>query len=141
MIQRFDLVEKAVDGVTAEIVRDGVIVMKTLCDSNIGKSELFMSLRTHGFTNLGEVRRAYLETSGQFSAFRAAQPRPGLRFEPAWDVSPPTFYHHGDEVSTQGQMCCCGCGTLIKGAELPERCDNCGGTSWTTAECNAAEDS
>jgi uncharacterized membrane protein YcaP (DUF421 family) len=140
MIQRYNFVEKAIDGVTLEVVRDGVIVQKTLCDRNIGKSELFMSLRTNGFTNLGQVRSAYIETSGKFSAFRADPARPGLRFEPAWDVSPPSFYHHGDDVRSVGQMCCCGCGaTLEKGVALPERCENCGSTSWTTADCSAAE--
>jgi uncharacterized membrane protein YcaP (DUF421 family) len=140
LIQRYDLVEKAIDGATAEIVRDGVIVMKTLGNSSIGKSELFMSLRTHGVTNLGEVRSAYIETSGQFSVFRAEPPRAGLRFEPAWDVAPPPFYYHGDDVTALGQMCCCGCGsTLSEGAALPERCDICGGTSWTTAEDGAPE--
>lgn len=138
MIQRYDRVEKALDGITAEIVRDGVITMKTLCDRNIGKSELFMSLRTQGFTNLGEVRCAYIETSGQFSVFRAQTPRAGLRFEPAWDVSKPAFYYAGDDVRLLGQMCCCGCGaTLGEGSELPERCGLCGGTAFTPAETAA----
>ena len=140
MIQRYEIIEKAVDGVTAEIVRDGVINVKTLCDSNIGKSELFMSLRTKGFTNLGEIRRAYVETSGQFSTFRSKQTLPGLRFEPAWDVSPPTLYRYCDKVPSTGQMCCCGCGTTLnEGTKLPKRCAICAGTTWTTAECPVSE--
>jgi uncharacterized membrane protein YcaP (DUF421 family) len=58
LICRFKPVEKAIDGTTAEIAHDGVIVVQTLLDTNIGKGELFMSLRQQGYTNLGEVRRA-----------------------------------------------------------------------------------
>lgn len=141
LIQRYKTIEKTIDGTTAEIVRDGIINMKTLSNSNIGKSELFMSLREQGFTNLGEIRCAHIETSGHFSAFRAEPARLGLRFEPAWDVTPPITFSPCAEVSNMGVMCCCGCGvTLQKATTLPSKCPTCSGTSWTIAQAPYAPD-
>lgn len=134
LICRYQPVEKVIDGRTAEAIRDGVIVVETVRDAKIGKSELFESLRQAGFGNLGEVRRAYLESSGRFSFFRADTPRPGLSVEPAWDVEPPTTNGPGEHVDPVAGMVCCDCGTLIAGARvLPEHCACCGGSVWTAA--------
>ena len=89
LIFRYRSVEKLIDGVTTEVIRDGVINLQTLRDNKIGKSELFENLREHGYVNLGQVRKAYLESSGRFSFFRARPSRPGLPIEPAWDVFTP----------------------------------------------------
>lgn len=134
LIYRYQPVEKIIDGLTAEAMRDGVIVVRTLRHANIGKSELFESLRQAGFANLGEVRRAYLESSGRFSFFRADTPRPGLSVEPAWDVAPPTKNGPGTPVDLNALMVCCDCGTVVSGTKvLPKECALCGGTTWTAA--------
>ena len=90
LIYRYKAVEKALDRQTGEVIRDCVIVIDTLREHKIGKSELFESLRKQGCTNLGEVRQAYLETSGRFSLFRAKSGRAGLTIEP-----PRTFVRPG----------------------------------------------
>ncbi len=134
LISRFKSVEKAIDGRTAEILRDGAIVMRTLRDHNIGKSELFASLREQGYTNLGQVRRAYLETSGRFSAFRSKDPAAGLRIEPAWDVAPPTLYGPATAIEADASMACCDCGFVVRCVEVtPHSCEACRGAIWTPA--------
>ena len=134
LIYRYQSVEKALDGRTAEVIRDGVIVTETLRQAKIGKSELFEGLRQARFGNLGEVRRAYLETSGRFSFFRADRPKRGLSVEPAWDVAPPTVCGPGTHVESAAHMACCDCGTLLSGGKvLPEKCALCDGQSWTAA--------
>ena len=134
LICRFKPVEKAIDGVTAEVVRDGVIMVQVMRNASIGKSELFTGLREQGYANLGEVRRAYIETSGRFSAFRAKPTRPGLRIEPAWDVVPPTMQGPGAAIRGDTVMACCDCGTLVTGGgTTPSECSHCRGTAWTAA--------
>jgi len=133
LIYRFKSMEKALDGKTAEVISDGVINTKTLRDNKIGKSELFESLREQGYVHLGEVRQAYLESSGRFSFFRAKPPRPGLPIEPAWDVSAPRMLGPGTEIDA-GKMVCCDCGAIVEGvAKTPATCGQCGGTAWTIA--------
>lgn len=134
LIYRYQAVEKTIDGQTAEAIWDGVIVTDTLRHYKIGKSELFESLRQAGYTHLGEVRRAYLETSGRFSFFKADPIRAGLPIEPAWDVQPPQMHGPGTGMNDQFAMACCDCGTLIQGeAKTPAACRHCGGTAWTLA--------
>ena len=131
VMQRSQRVSKAIDGVAAEVVRDGVVNSQALRDSNLGKSDLFMSLRQQGFCNLGEVRRAYLETSGKFSIFRAKPPRVGLAVEPAWDITPPPVYQGG-----AGDVACGDCGA-VTAAPPPAVC-GCGCKVWmmaTTPDC------
>ncbi len=133
LIFQFRSVEKTIDGMTVEVIRDGVIIVPTLRHSSIGKSELFESLREHGYGNLGEVRQAYLESSGRFSFFRSKPPRPGLPVEPAWDVRPPQMYGPGAEVGGKSTACC-NCGTVIYGLiKTPTSCTKCAGTVWTPA--------
>ena len=45
LIFRFTTVEKAIDGKTAQIIRDGVIDVQTLRDRKLGRNELFQGLR------------------------------------------------------------------------------------------------
>jgi uncharacterized membrane protein YcaP (DUF421 family) len=134
LIYRYKKVEKALDGRTCEVIRDGVIIVDTLRDHNIGISELFESLRSQGFRNLGQVRQSYLETSGRFSAFRADPSRPGLPIEPAWDVRPPPTFGPGAAIDAGQAMACCCCGTLVHGpARTPAACLACGSKKWAQA--------
>lgn len=142
MIYRYNAMERAIDGRTGEVIREGVIGVGTLRANNIGKGELFESLREQGLRNLGEVRQGYLETSGRFTFFRAKPPRPGLPFEPAWDVRPPVMHGPGTRVEAHRAMACCDCGTLIAGpAATPSACPHCDGTAWTSALKDDAEES
>lgn len=135
LIFRYHKVEKMLDGRTAEVIRDGVIVMKTLRRHKIGVSELFESLREQGLCNLGEVRQAYIETSGRFSFFRAKPTIPGLPVEPAWDVSQPEMSGPGTKVAYDMAMACGDCGELVHGpSTTPSACSNCGGKRWTRAK-------
>ncbi|MGV8955819.1 MAG: DUF421 domain-containing protein [Cypionkella sp.] len=134
LIHHYKPIEKVIEGRTAEVIRDGVIVVETLRSAKIGRSELFQSLRQAGFSNLGEVRRGYLETSGQFSFFRADAPRAGLSVEPAWDVTPPTIYSSGAAIAPPARMVCTDCGTLLpKHSAVSENCAHCDCKAWTTA--------
>ena len=134
LICRFKPVEKAIDGITTEVVRNGVIIGEALHRANLGKSELFTSLREQGYANLGEVRQAYIETSGRFSAFRTIPPRRGLPIEPAWDVRPPIMHGPSSKVDASSALACCDCGALANGlGQTPAACATCGGRAWTIA--------
>ena len=135
LIFRFRPLEKAVDGESSEIVHDGVIVMKTLRARKLGQSEVFAGLREHGCRSLGEIRRAYLETSGRFSVFRASEPLYGLPIEPAWDCEPPRTIKAKTVIESLGTLACCECGHVLpkETKETPTLCHNCGNATWTPA--------
>ena len=132
LIFRYRSVEKLIDGLTTEVIRDGVINLQTLRDNKIGKSELFENLREHGYVNLGQVRKAYLESSGRFSFFRARPSRPGLPIEPAWDVFTPEICDWTSEAGKNTLLACRNCGTLVEAAaNTPDVCPHCSATVWT----------
>ena len=135
LIFRFRSIEKVVDGQTGEVVRSGVIVVKTLRERKLGRSELFEGLREQGFENLGEIRRAYLETSGRFSVFRQSKPTRGLSFVPAWDVEPLVVKGPKTDIESEAPLACLECGTLLQEGvkETPEACANCCGQAWAPA--------
>ncbi|MBW3095908.1 DUF421 domain-containing protein [Pseudohoeflea coraliihabitans] len=135
LIFRYRSLEKAVDGLTAEVIRDGVIIPETLRDRKMGRSEVFEGLRAQGYRNLGEIRRAYLETSGNFSVFPSPGSTYGLPIEPAWAVEPPPMIGPNATIDGGARPACCECGKLV-GPETrvtPSACPNCGSTSWTPA--------
>lgn len=135
LIFRFRTVEKAMDGETAQVIRDGVIDLKTMHDRKLGRNELFQGLREQGCKNLGEIERAYLESSGRFSVFRRSKPVLGLPVEPDWDIEPPLVLEPGSKIPNELKLSCCRCGHLLPDLETtPAACPNCSGKSWTPAD-------
>ena len=141
LIFRFRPIEKALDGTTAEVIRDGVIDTRILRRRKLGQSELFEGLRENGYRNLGEVRMAYFESSGRFSTFSQPQPRLGLPIEPPWDIKPPVTVGPGDKIRDNQRLACCICGFVLAGnlAMTPDQCPHCQGKSWTAAGVAEAE--
>ncbi|SHF98598.1 Uncharacterized membrane protein YcaP, DUF421 family [Loktanella atrilutea] len=133
LIYQFSFAEKFVDGETVEVIRNGVINVSSLRRTRIGRNELFESLREQGVVNLGEVRQAYLESSGRFSIFRSKPARAGLPIEPAWDVYPPVTFDPDTPVDDTA-LACCTCGVVLPApVKVPPACLHCGGKIWTSA--------
>lgn len=72
LLDRFNAVEEKVEGLPVPMVMDGEIVRDKLGSGTLSKQELMTMLRVEGIRDVGEVERAYLETSGQLSVFRYA---------------------------------------------------------------------
>lgn len=63
-------VEGFLEGRPTRVISDGHIDDKLLRQEDLSRTEVLMSLRTQGITNVGQVRYAYLEPSGELSVFR-----------------------------------------------------------------------
>ncbi|NGM46144.1 DUF421 domain-containing protein [Rhodobacter sp. SGA-6-6] len=115
-IRRYRLAKRLIDGHPVEVVRDGTIQTGGLSQLKMGSLELMELLRLRGVENLGSIRRAYLEPSGQVSVFCADPPQPGL------PIVPPVEFRaqRGEEGETG---CCSNCGHT---GELTGPCGNCG---------------
>jgi uncharacterized membrane protein YcaP (DUF421 family) len=126
--------ENIIEGVSVEVVRDGLIDHKTLSHANLGHDELFEQLRLKDVGNLNEVRAAYLETNGMISVFKADRPvrERGLSIEPPWDVTPPEKVSAGG--THRGALACPNCATVMAdiSGQVPQ-CPRCGSRSWHEA--------
>jgi uncharacterized membrane protein YcaP (DUF421 family) len=121
------------EGTPVLLVEEGRVKTKNLSNLNITPKELFGELRQQQVEHLGQVRRAYMEATGDVSAYFYApdETRPGL---PIW---PEKIAAAQRRVEAAGPHACCKCGyvqELAKGQSVP--CPKCPGTGWVPV-CDA----
>ncbi len=134
LVARHPKLEDAVEGLSVQVAKDGVINVAALRKANLGHDELFEQLRLNEVTNLAQVRAAYLETNGMISIFTVqdAAAKSGLSIEPPWDVEPPHRIEAGKTFS--GAIACSNCASVIKASmtRVPP-CPVCGSDIWHEA--------
>lgn len=86
IISRSNRVEQMIDGRPVVLVKDGVILDSGIGQSRLSRNEIKALLRIAGVENLGQVRWAFLETSGEISVFRQNPPQDGESIVPPDDI-------------------------------------------------------
>ncbi|MBX3580631.1 MAG: DUF421 domain-containing protein [Rhizobiaceae bacterium] len=134
LLARHPKFEDMIEGLSVQVIRDGIIDVKTLKKIQFGHDELFEQLRLKDVSNLNEVRAAYLETNGMVSVFKFDDPdhEAGLSIEPPWDVRSPVEIRAGDPFN--GTIACPDCATVLKtSGEATPRCPRCDSKVWHQA--------
>lgn len=135
LINRNKNVEAIMEGKARLIVDDGAIQLDCLRIDNLSKEDLFRGLRSKDVEHLGEINKAYFETSGQISVLfhPPRKVKPGLSTQPELDMA--KVYISGTKVPDQDAYSCMHCGctrSLQEGQELPD-CPVCGEKKWVRA--------
>lgn len=137
LVRKNERFERFVEGEPSCLVVEGRIDLEALDKERISQEELFEILRGSGVSQLGEVKRAFIEQSGTVSVFAFApnHVRPGLPFVPPWDIEQPPFFDRGTSDAAPGEYACTTCGEKTTvGSESPlPACPHCKGTKWTHA--------
>lgn len=111
------------------LITDGVMNLDGMRKTRITRERLFAQLRSLGQTNLGAVKRLYLEANGLFSIVAQDNPKPGLSLIPDQDVE------FVNKINVRTAQCVCGhCGFLeneTNKSHIP--CSNCGELIWVNA--------
>lgn len=121
------------EGKPVLLVEDGSICIEPFRQQNLTQKELFGELRQLQVEHLGQVRRAYIEATGNISVYFFADEdvQPGL---PIW---PERLTQTHERTSEAGSYACATCGTV---RELPAagvaRCPVCQDDQWIPA-CDA----
>jgi uncharacterized membrane protein YcaP (DUF421 family) len=115
------------EGTPVLLVENGRINTKNLSNLNLTQKELFGELRQQQVEHLGQVRRAYMEATGNLSAYFYApdEAAPGL---PIW---PELLAASQRRMQAAGTHACCKCGhvqELAKGDAAT--CPVCTGVEW-----------
>ena len=94
------------EGKPVLLVEAGRLNMANLASLNLTQKELFGELRQQQVEHLGQVRRAYMEATGNVSAYfyGPEEVRPGL---PIW---PEVLETAARRVAQAGDYACCACG-------------------------------
>lgn len=121
-------VEKLLEGKTICLIDEGVLT-KHFEEESLGQDELFTFLRLKNVEHLGQVKKAYLETSGDVSVFFFDDDsvRPGL------PVLPELFDQQMCLVEAAGKFCCCKCGRVEELNSGVHKCKGCNCDTWVAA--------
>jgi uncharacterized membrane protein YcaP (DUF421 family) len=135
---RVDKVDELLKGKPALVVLDGTLNLDGLEHASVSKREIFQIARQSGYRNLGEIQRMYIETDDQPSifGFKPDQVRPGLQFEPPWEMNNRTTIEAGSTLEEPTVLACVNCGHTgeFKGSENIPSCPRCKETTWSIAE-------
>ncbi|RPD50395.1 DUF421 domain-containing protein [Hymenobacter sediminis] len=118
------------EGAPILLIEEGEIKIEALKNQNLTQKELFGELRQHQVEHLGQVRRAYIEATGNVSIyfFETEDVRPGL---PIW---PERVQQTQQRVAEAGAHACACCGhvqTLPRGGTA--NCVVCHKDKWISA--------
>lgn len=118
--------ERLLEGDPECLLQDGKLTEQQFAHDNLGRDEFFSVLRVRGVEHLGQVREAYLETSGDISVFFY----PDEQVKPGLPILPHALKHTQTLISEASQYCCCRCGEVTPLAFGSHTCNTCNGNSW-----------
>ena len=123
-----------VEGKTVLLIENGQFAIEDFKKEQLGQDEFFMELRQGGVDHLGQVRKAYLESSGNVSLFyyEDEQVRFGL------PVLTEVFAMKSAMIDNAGVYACSFCGQIKQLAPRSEvhACPRCQHTEWVLAQQN-----
>lgn len=123
---KYEKVERFMEGKPVKLIENGKILYTDFRKENLAYNELFTQLRQQSVSHLGQVKHAYLETSGDLSVFYFPTELviPGLPILPEIYDYPPKEIRNGDSCS------CKQCGEVrIKNTDTVA-CIICDGNEW-----------
>lgn len=120
------------------LVKDGYLSEEQYGAKGIlSREELFAVLRSNKVEQLGQVKRAYMEQTGQISVFIYDRPevKPGLALIPPWDLGELPRFEVEEPVVEPGPYACWTCGFTkeYEADEVFTYCPNCEHGRWTRA--------
>src|SRR5688572_4421143 len=120
------LIEKFLEGKTECLVDEGKFSLQKFERESLAQDEFFTELRMRNVDHLGQVKKAYLETTGDISVFFYAdeEVKAGL------PILPEFFAKQFSIISEPGTYCCCKCGELNNMTPGRHSCATCQGTTW-----------
>jgi len=123
---RSPLMEKFLEGETDCLIDDGKLCFQKFQSESLSLDEFFTELRLRNVDHLGQVKKAYLETSGETSVFfyEDEDVRPGL------PVLPELFKTQLSRITNFGKYCCCRCADIQELQPGKHGCPTCEGTKW-----------
>ncbi len=137
IVQRSEKADNFISGKPIRVVYEGRLELTENGESGLSREELFSELRSRNVQQLGQVHVAYLEQSGEVSAFLYDEQEAGagLPIVPPWDLEPPIRFGVGEDVAESSTYACQKCGTTLhlESEQLFPLCPHCDGEDWLRA--------
>jgi uncharacterized membrane protein YcaP (DUF421 family) len=121
--------ESFAQGQISTLVKDGIIDVAVLQSVSLSRERLMAQLRSVGVTQMGMVKRFYMEANGAFSLVKNPDPVPGLPTLPGSDDKLTSCFKY-----EPGMVVCGFCAyTAEKQLSETDACPNCGKNVWAPA--------
>ena len=108
-------IENLLESSPRQLVANGIIILDSVHKEGFSRDDLFLNLREKGIEQLGEVKCAFLETSGRVSVWTRNKNdvKPGLRLIPPLEHLKVDLFPKGRTVTEKGFYSCQKCGQTI----------------------------
>jgi uncharacterized membrane protein YcaP (DUF421 family) len=113
--------EKLVEGKTRCLIQNGQFSMTKFKKEALAQDEFFSELRLQGVEHLGQVKFAYIETSGEISVFffKDEDVKPGL------PILPYLYDQKSKHIPNSGRYACASCGEVAFHPAGASQCPVC----------------
>ncbi|WP_433763368.1 DUF421 domain-containing protein [Flavobacterium ginsenosidimutans] len=121
--------EEFIEGKTECLINDGKFSISTFKKESLAQDEFFAELRIKSIEHLGQVKHAFIETSGEISVFFY----PNEKVKYGLPILPSLFNAKSKFIPSDGIYACSFCGHT---QELPKgtaNCEICQKDEWVTA--------
>lgn len=118
--------EEFIEGKTECLIADGKFSLSTFKKESLAQDEFFAELRFRSVEHLGQVRHAYLETSGEVSVFFYENEDVGYGLP----IRPELFLNKTKYIPAEGVYSCAFCGKTEEKITGKSKCSSCGKEEW-----------
>lgn len=129
LVGRSKKFEEFIEGKTECLVTEGKFAIHTFKKESLAQDEFFTELRLKSVEHLGQVRNAYLETSGEVSVFfyKDEEVQYGL------PILPQLFLQKSKTIPSDGMYACTFCGHTEAQKTGTAVCPHCHKSEWVEA--------
>lgn len=137
LINKNPLVEAYLEGKPDLVVKDGVIQWPAMKHSNLSEEDLFRLLRGKDLKHLGQLERAYFETTGQISVMLVSNDKikPGLPVTPREEIPKECIFNAPACATEDAYYSCnkCGLSEEKNSGDEVGACPVCKNAEWVRA--------
>ncbi len=126
---KHEKVERATQGQVQCVIKDGQLNLPEMGNTGITKQQLYAMLRGQQITNLGKVKRGYLEACGILTVYKYDYTRAGLSLLPKFDEE----IHPAQIKADDTQKACCNCGHVQYVKSDDTQCEICNSNDWSNS--------
>lgn len=121
--------EEFIEGKTECIISEGKFSISTFKKESLAQDEFFTELRVKSIEHLGQVKNAYIETTGEISVFyyKDDEVQYGL------PILPSSFNEKSKNIASDGNYACSFCGNIENQKKGIAKCPVCKKDEWVLA--------
>lgn len=126
---KFKWFETLLEGKTQCLIQEGKFSITTFEKEGLAQDEFFSELRIYSIEHFGQVKNAFLETSGEVSVF--FYPDEEVKF--GLPILPQIFEKRNKSIQKEGIYACTFCAHTQELTPGTAKCERCGKDEWVEA--------